>query len=126
MQAIHLFELTSQQARWLAARQSVVAENVANANTPGFESADLPPFVDVLDDTSIRMAATNQGHLGVEPMASEQLAVKEAKPWEKAHSGNSVSLEHEMMKAGEVNRAFSLNMNIVKAFNQMLLASVKG
>ena len=31
-----------------------------------------------------------------------------------------------MMKAGEVNRSFSLNTSIVKAFHQMLMSSVKG
>ncbi len=37
-----------------------------------------------------------------------------------------VSLEQEMMKAGDVNRSFSLNTSIVKAFNAMLTQSVKG
>ena len=45
--------------------------------------------------------------------------------WEIIHSGNSVSLEQEMIKAGEVNRAYALNTSVVKAFHRMLLASAK-
>lgn len=126
MGPIHLFDLASQQARWLTVRQAAVATNVANANTPGFTAGDVVPFEDVFNDSSIRMAATNPGHIGVDPLASEQLATKDGAAWETTHSGNSVSLENEMMKAGEVNRSFSLNRSIVKAFNQMLMASVKG
>jgi flagellar basal-body rod protein FlgB len=42
------------------------------------------------------------------------------------HSGNSVNLEQEMMKAGDVNRAHALNVNIVRSFHQMLINAVKG
>ncbi len=126
MGSIHLFDLSSQQARWLTVRQSVIAANVANANTPGFTASDVTPFEDVFNDASIRLAATDPGHIGVDPLASDQVSVKDGAAWETTHSGNSVSLENEMMKAGEVNRSFSLNSSVVKAFNQMLMASVKG
>ena len=46
--------------------------------------------------------------------------------WHTYDSGNSVSLEKEMVKAGQVNGAHSLNNGVVKAFHRMLLASAKG
>jgi flagellar basal-body rod protein FlgB len=45
--------------------------------------------------------------------------------WETTYSGNSVSLEQEMMKEGDINRSFTLNANIKRAFHQMLMLSVK-
>jgi len=126
MGPIHLFDLASQEARWLTVRQAAIASNVANANTPGFSAVDVVPFEDVFNDASIRMAATDAGHLGADPLAPDQVAVRDAAAWETTQSGNSVSLENEMMKAGEVNRSFSLNTSIVRAFHQMLMASVKG
>ena len=42
------------------------------------------------------------------------------------HSGNTVKLEHELVKAGEVSRAFKLNANISRAFHSMLNMSVRG
>jgi flagellar basal-body rod protein FlgB len=41
-------------------------------------------------------------------------------------SKNTVVLENEMMKAGEVRRAFELNTAIVTAFHSMMMAAVKG
>jgi flagellar basal-body rod protein FlgB len=41
------------------------------------------------------------------------------------HSGNSVSLEQEMVKGGDVNRDYSMNTAIVRSFHRMLLSSAK-
>ena len=40
-------------------------------------------------------------------------------------SDNTVVLEDELMKAGEIRRSFELNTSIVKAFHRMLLMSVR-
>ena len=44
------FKALNTRMTWLTARQQVLAENVANANTPGFLSKDLaePNFRDLL------------------------------------------------------------------------------
>ena len=38
-----LFDLISARAGWLAQRQAVLGQNVANADTPGFRPLDLAP-----------------------------------------------------------------------------------
>jgi flagellar basal-body rod protein FlgB len=126
MGPVHLFDLASQQARWLSARQVAVAENIANANTPGYRAADVPPFESVFNDTNLTMAATNTAHIGADPASPDVLPVKEGPAWEISHSGNSVSLDQELLKSGEVTSKASLNNVVVKAFNQMLMTSLKG
>jgi flagellar basal-body rod protein FlgB len=127
MSAIHLFELASQQARWLSARHIAVASNIANANTPGYKAADVPPFETVFSNSNVTLSTTSPLHIGFDPLSTEALPVKgEGQPWEVSHSGNSVSLEQEMLKSGEVMSAYSLNRAVTKAFNQMLMTSVKG
>lgn len=124
MQAIHLFDITSQHNRWLAARQSVVASNVANANTPGYLAADLRPFAEILAATKLEMAATSKGHLLPDsPLSAASAEKRNASTWDIVHSGNSVSMEKELMKAGEVNGAYSLNASIVKAFHRMMTSA---
>lgn len=125
MQPIHLFELAAQQSRYLSTSQSIIADNVANANTPGFRARALQPFSEVLDHTQLSLAATNPSHLGLTPADAQAAAATEDQPWEVTDSGNSVSLEQEMIKAGDVNRTFSLNASLVKAFHGMLMASVR-
>ena len=53
---LYLFELASSQARYLELRQSTIATNVANANTPGFRARDVEPFNKVLDGMPVRLA----------------------------------------------------------------------
>ena len=51
--------------------------------------------------------------------------VRKEEPWDVTHSGNTISLEQELIKAGEVNRAYRLNTSVAKAFHRMILASAK-
>lgn len=125
MGPIHLFDLAAQQARWLSVSQSVIANNVANANTPGFQAQSVRPFAEVLDNTQLQLASTSADHLALSPAEPGTATTADQDAWETTESGNSVSLEQEMIKAGDVRRDFSLNANIVRAFHGMLMASVK-
>ena len=125
MSPIYLLELASHQAQWLSARQKITATNIANANTPGYASMDIQPFTDVLDKTQIAMVSTNSAHMLPEGNDFTAPRASAADTWETTYSGNSVSLEQEMMKEGDINRTFTLNANIKRAFHQMLMLSVK-
>ena len=48
MSDLNLFALATQRVNWLAKRQALVSENVANVNTPGFRARDLVSFDKVL------------------------------------------------------------------------------
>jgi flagellar basal-body rod protein FlgB len=122
---LYLFELASSQARWLEVRQSTIAANVANANTPGFKARDVEPFNKVLDATPVRLAQTSPTHMQLSPTETDARKTAKKDSWEVVHSGNSVSLEQEMVKGGEVNRDYSMNSAIVRSFHRMLLSSAK-
>ncbi len=124
----NVLDLAARQASWLLARQSLVAQNVANANTPEYKSADLKPFEAALQTASLQLATTAPGHLSISeseiaPALEDQSANNNNETY---LSGNDVSLEKEMIKGGEVNRAYSLNVSVVKAFNGMLSQAAKG
>ncbi len=127
MSPIYLLELASQQAQWLSARQRITAANIANANTPEYKAMDIQPFAEVLDKTQFTMLATNSAHMLPESDGAGAVATRpeETDTWETTYSGNSVSLEQEMMKEGDINRSFTLNTNIKRAFHEMLMLSVK-
>ena len=126
MTPIHLFNVVSQHNHWLSVRQATIAGNIANANTPGYKALDVEPFEMAMEQARLAMAATNPAHMT--PAAAGNApapGVRKAEPWEVTHSGNSVSLEQELIKAGEVNRAYRLNTSVAKAFHRMILASAK-
>ena len=125
MQPVNLFALASQQARWLSVRQTAVSSNIANANTPGYGVVDVEPFEAVLNQTRVAMQATHPKHIAVGATA-DALAVRQvddSKPL--MPSGNTVVLEQELMKSGEVRRSMELNTAIVKAFHRMLMTTTR-
>jgi flagellar basal-body rod protein FlgB len=128
MQPIQLFDLASRQAEWLSVRQQVVAGNIANANTPQFHAKDVTPFQDMLDNQTVGMARTNPGtsfgqrdgryrrYRRQEAALNQEIGVQE--------SGNTVGLEDELTKTGEIQRQYSLNTALVSQFNRMMLLVV--
>jgi flagellar basal-body rod protein FlgB len=126
MSSIHLFGLASQHNNWLSTRQALLAGNVANVNTPGYKAVDLQPFEAVLESTKMQLTVSQPGHMAVDPSVTAATSEAETEQgWEIFHSGGNVSVEQELLKASEINRAYTLNTNVVKAFHKMLMSSAK-
>ncbi|MGD1015739.1 MAG: flagellar basal body rod protein FlgB [Roseiarcus sp.] len=125
MSPLYVFQLASQSAQWLSARQSLIATNVANANTPGYRAVDLQPFSAVLDSTQITMATTNPAHMTATQADFTSSRVVESDSADETLSGNSVNLEQEMIKLGDVNRAYSMDTNIKRAIHQLMMSAAK-
>ncbi|WP_026379058.1 flagellar basal body rod protein FlgB [Afifella pfennigii] len=126
MEPVHLFDLAARHAQWASIRQTVISGNVANADTPGFAARDIEPFKNVLDSTHLRMTQTSPRHLDISGSPFGTGSTVREDTWAVNYSGNTVSLDEEMVKAGEVNRAYMLNNSIVRSFHRMFLASVRG
>lgn len=90
---------------WHQARQRVLAENVANADTPGYRAHELKPMsfgetMAALKMESVAQARTHRSHIqGPLILASGAGAQRrEQDGWEITPEGNGVVLEEEMMK----------------------------
>jgi len=126
MSQLYLFALASQNNRWLSARQAAVAGNVANANTPGYKAQEVAPFEQTMSSVSTELTATNSRHMALGDTRRTGTTDTTTKvEWETTHSGNSVSLEQELINAGEINRSYRLNTSVVKSFHRMMLNSMK-
>ena len=108
---IPILSMLRTRLQWAQARQRVLAENVANADTPHFRARDLtPPKFEApaaataatagtaAPLTPVSLARTEDGHIagigqGDSPFRSERSAGYEVRP-----TGNAVNLEQEMMK----------------------------
>lgn len=126
MAPIDLFKVASQHNQWLSMRQSIISGNIANANTPSYKAREIEPFEAVLSQAGLNMAQTQRGHIA--PPADNVAArtARDEDTWQVQHSGGTVTLEAELLKAGEVNRAYAMNTGVIKAFHRMLIASAKG
>lgn len=124
MGPVYLMDLASSHERWLSLRQATVSANVANSNTPGYRAQDIEPFNKILDAKVVPVTVTSPMHITTGSHVEAQ-AMRKEKSWDTVHSGNSVSLEQEMLKAGDINRDYSLNTAIVKSFHRMFMSSMK-
>lgn len=123
---VYLFDLASKKVSWLGARSAAIAGNVANANTPGFKSRDVEPFSAVLDKAGGALSVTNTRHISAgSGLDGSTTKTKQADGWDTYVSGNSVSVEQELMKAGEVAREHQLGVSVVRSFHKMILSTVR-
>jgi flagellar basal-body rod protein FlgB len=102
--SIPLFRAMAKRMSWLGERQKVLAQNVANADTPGYVPQDLKQqsFRDLLGGSARpTLAATDVKHFTGSARAAGGFAMASVKTAEPTPSGNRVSLEQEMMKVGE-------------------------
>jgi flagellar basal-body rod protein FlgB len=122
MQPIQLFKIASQQAQWLAVRQTVVAGNIANVNTQGYAAKDVESFKAVLDSSS-KMAATNPAHFSSDGVRGK-IRSNEINGIAVNPSGNNVNLANEISKGSGIKRAYEINTGIVKTMNRMMMATL--
>lgn len=126
MSSIYLMNLASRHNQYLAARQTTIAGNIANVNTPGFKSLDLEPFDVAMEQSRLAMNVSNSKHMAPVTSGSRDASAEESGTWETVHSGNSVNVEQELLRSSETKGAYSLNTSLMRSFHRMLLSAAKG
>ena len=112
---------------WHQTRQKLLAENVANADTPGFRPRDLraPVFTPAghvaggaigVDRTDARHLASTSARPGEDP--------RNAARFETTASGNGVNLEDEMLKVAQNQSDYQLAASLYQKSLQMLKVAV--
>jgi flagellar basal-body rod protein FlgB len=125
---IPLFRAMAQRMAWLGERQQVLAQNVANVDTPGFTPKDLkaPDFRALVAGATGRLplAATEPGHIASGSSSPAAFRAVAQKGGERTPSGNSVSIEDEMMKVSQTATDYALTTNLYKRHLAMLKAAL--
>jgi flagellar basal-body rod protein FlgB len=98
-----LFTAIAEKMKWHQTRQGLLAENVANAETPGYRGRDLKAFgfeehMRNLSVASIGTDVTNVSHIAVEGNGADGFGARRINSFEITPEGNGVTLEDEMMK----------------------------
>ena len=110
--SLSVFRALQARMRWLNERQEVLAQNVANADTPHYQSRDLKPlnFRDMLrrQEPSLTLAVSQPGHIAVNNKVAERRAAAETAKLEANPTGNGVVLEEEMLKVCQTAQDYEL------------------
>lgn len=122
--------LAKSRMDWVAKRQEVLAENIANANTPKFVPSDLKSFdfKSVLNDSAPTVQVKVTSPMHVQPvMTDPQTVIKDRKDFESSADGNAVILEEQMAKVGEAKSAYDTAASLFqKQFKMLRTALGKG
>ncbi|WP_142847856.1 flagellar basal body rod protein FlgB [Telmatospirillum sp. J64-1] len=119
-----LFQMARTRMDWVAKRQEVLAQNIANADTPKYQPRD----VKALDFKShlgqqpqVAAAVTNPRHVVSEPLIHRVAEVrKDGRPYESTIDGNAVVLEEQMVKLSEAKGAYDLAANLFQKHVKMI------
>jgi flagellar basal-body rod protein FlgB len=117
MDATHigLFDLAERRLAWANQRQAVLAENIANANTPGYKPHDIQAFATKLSNAqSIGPARTQPNHLAGTTTEAPNEVVDRTHM--QSPDGNAVSLDEQLVKLADTETAHSLVTSIYRAY----------
>ena len=114
---VPLFDAIAKRLSWLGERQSVLAQNVANADTPGYAAKDVkqPDFAKLVAGagTHLPMLRTDPKDIAPVSTAGQFEEVKQPVT-ESAPNGNSVQLEDQMMKISSNASDHALTTSLYK------------
>ncbi len=109
---ISLMQLASARLGYLSDAQNLLAGNLANIDTPGYQPAGVIAFSDFLDNSSgqVKMLQNDANDLpgAADPSPASQVTA----PGEHSPDGNAVSLDRQLVaiSKNETDQEFTANL----------------
>ena len=105
LNGITLFRALKERMKWVDQRQTLLAQNVANADTPKYRPKDLKDldFEGLLREQArnVHVKQTNPHHLKGTSAQGTYRPDTERRTYETSPDGNAVVLEEQLMKLSE-------------------------
>lgn len=128
-----MFQQLNARMRWLTDRQNVLAQNVANVDTPGYKSRDIkaPTFDEAmaLADPASRLrpptAAPAERHIKLASRMAPSGTKEFRESQETTISGNTVDLEHELKKSADSALEYQTMSHLYRKHMEMLRMAVQ-
>jgi flagellar basal-body rod protein FlgB len=142
-----VFGLIRKRMGWLTDRQTVLAQNLANADTPNYVAKDLaePDFRRVLEaygintgrpaasragagagaGGAVKLATTNPGHIRPPAPEGRVVPVGAKGGAERSPSGNDVSVEEQVSKVTETQMDYQFAANLYRKHLAMIKSVVR-
>lgn len=117
----------AQRMRYLAQRQQVISQNIANSDTPRFKAREVeaPSFASLVPGGGVRISrpsvqiTSGMAALGARPPQDTHVLldrdVSETKP-----DGNNVTLEDQLLKLGQVQADFAAMTSLYRKQQDLL------
>lgn len=128
IQNLPLMKAMASKVQYLERRQGVISQNIANADTPNYQSKDLTKvdFGAVLKSVShtsgvrpVSLQVTNSMHMGSPNEAKNAKENKDRMTYEVAPDSNGVIIEEQLVKAGEIQMDYNLLTGLMSKTGMM-------
>ncbi|MCC5972228.1 MAG: FlgB family protein [Pararhodobacter sp.] len=114
--SLEILRMAQAYATHAGTRQQTIAQNIANADTPGYRARDAIGFGDYFQ----RLSESP----GISAQRPAALTRVDANPVSRAPDGNTVSVEHEMMRGAETRQQHELALGIYSMARDLLRSSI--
>jgi len=112
---IGILQMSQNLAVYTSSRQSVIAQNIANADTPGYKAQDMASFADSFREAA-NMRESSQpvraGHIAFGAEGARGEIVESSAFGAESPNGNTVSLEDQLVRAADVKAQHDLALGI--------------
>jgi flagellar basal-body rod protein FlgB len=114
-----IFALAEKRLAWIGQRQSVLAQNIANVNTPGYAARDIKPFSEIL---AARTQQTDSDIL--QPISTDEASSADRTSSGRSLDGNAVVLDQQLEKIAETDTAHQLAANLYKKYVSLFKTAI--
>ncbi|MFA5040537.1 MAG: flagellar basal body rod protein FlgB [Bdellovibrionales bacterium] len=123
-----LFDLLVGKMSYLSQKQAVIAENVANVDTPGYKQLELKPFSfnTALKQAASGMMTTDSRHIIPASMAGTNAQTIKSKDTDVLPSGNSVDIEQQMAEVSKTSIDYQTMTGIYRKMTGLFKIALKG
>ncbi len=131
IQNIGLFQALGAKIDYLGQRQGILAQNIANADTPNYRPKDLAPvdFSTMLQreiggGRNVSVATTSGSHLPNVEAGIDAQTKKQKDTYEVAPTGNAVVMEEQLLKSGENSMDYNLMLSVYQKQVAMMRTAI--
>ena len=132
LSTLNVFRVATMKMGWLSERQGVLAQNIANADTPDYRAKDLksPSFSKLMGNGNhnVKMVQTAKGHMVAPGNHMDSRLIKERNKdvYEVSPNENAVIMEEQLIKISESSMNFKLASNIYSKNLSMFKMALNG
>ncbi len=125
-----LFRMMGQRMAYHSERQSVLAGNIANANTPDYRPLEVkqPDFGKMVEKQSnaVNMMATHPSHIQLGTNNPRFKHIEQKNTYETTPVGNEVVLEEQMLKMSENTMDYQTTTSLYRKMIDIMRVATGG
>jgi flagellar basal-body rod protein FlgB len=111
-------------------RMEVIADNLANADTPGYKARDIDFRAAMAQaggaDAPVQLATTNAGHIATDPTTAPDASLKYRVPLAPALDGNTVDAQQEQAAFADNTVRYQATLTFLSARFKSLMTAITG